>query len=114
VTVSVELRCCVTASSASVLGVSAAAGCRVIPYSQVTKCGKQNDHSMSLRCSVNIECLDYILSKFLLLFHALSPFGWGGGESVDRRILLLAGFHTYNEVISSVSKIRFESYCDLY
>jgi hypothetical protein len=108
---SVAVRCCVTESSASVLGVSAAVGCRVIPCSQVTKCGKQNDHSMSLRCSVNLEYLDYILSRFLFLFYALSPLGWG--ESVDRRILLLADLHTYSEVISSVSKIRFEAHCDL-
>lgn len=85
---SVELGCCVTESSGSVLGVSAADGCRLIPCSQVTECGKQNEHSMSLRCSVNLEYLDYILSKFL--FYALSPLGWE--ESIDRRILL-AGLH---------------------
>ena len=75
-TVPVELRCGVAESSASVLGVSAAGGCRLIPCSQVTKCGKQNEHSMSLRRSVNLEYLDYILSKFL--FYALSPLGVGG------------------------------------
>ena len=109
---SVTVRCCITESNVSVLGLSAAVGCRVVPFSQVTKCGKQNDHSMSRRCSVNLEYLDYILSRFLFLFYALSPLGWG--ESVDRRILLLAGLHTSSEVISSVSKIRFETHCDLF
>ena len=85
---SVELGCCVTERSASVLGVSAADGCRLIPCSQVTECDKQNEHSMSLRCNVNLEYLDYISSKFL--FYALSPLRWE--ESIDRRILL-AGLH---------------------
>jgi hypothetical protein len=111
VTVSVELRCCVTESSASVLGVSTAGGCRVIPRSHGTNCRKQYDHSLSIRCSVNLEYLDYILIKFLFLFYALSPLGWE--ESVDRCVLL-AGLHTYSVVISFDAKIRFEPWCGLY
>ena len=81
-TMSFELRCCVAESSASVLGVSAADGCLVFPCSQVTQCAKQNGHTVSLRCSVNLEYWDYILSIFFVLFYALGPLE-GGSLSTD-------------------------------